>query len=322
MLGALGLAIQTAWVHSIDVTDQQVLLYGHCWDVTPGAPTSYRVLVRNEKSGEGVGGAKVHLELASKAGDVVWRGDAQTDANGIALAEPSLADDVPDGDYVLAVEATSGEETSEVSQAIHVERSYRVLVTTDKPLYQPGHVIHIRALSLATADMRPAAGRETLVEVKDGKGNKVFKRRLKCSEFGIVSADFQLADEVNAGAYVVTATTDDTTSERSVTVKRYVLPKFRVDVKTEAGYYAPGDLVEGEVVARYTFGEPVARAWSSSRRRSSSSALCRSRALKGQQTARGASRFHCASRTISLGSRSSAGRADFARGHGHGRRRP
>ena len=48
-----------------------------------------------------------------------------------------------------------------------------------------------------------------MIEVQDAKGNKVFKKRLATSDYGIAAADFQLADQVNTGSYTVTAIVGD-----------------------------------------------------------------------------------------------------------------
>ena len=147
-----------------------------------------------------------------------------------------------------------------MTRTVNVERSYRVLVTTDKPLYQPGQTIHIRCLALGIDRLRPASGQKVVLEVQDAKGNKVFKQHGTTSAFGIFAADFVLADQVNMGDYTVSATVADTTSERGVTVKRYVLPKFKVGMSTDKGYYLPGQTVTIDLQTDYTFGKPVAGA--------------------------------------------------------------
>jgi len=258
LLCAGGVAIKTAVVFSRDLSSQQVILCG-TWRATQGLTSAFRVLVRDELGGEAIAGAAVRLRLLDGAGEVVWEQDGQTDAEGMLVAEPELPAELPDGDYRLEVAAETDEGTTEVAKSVRLERSYRVFVSTDKPLYQPGQRIHIRALSLASADLRPAAGQETSIEVKDGQGNKVFKRTLPASDYGLASVDVQLADEVNTGDYTIGVTTGDATSERTVRVERYVLPKFKVELSTAAGYYAPGDTLRGTLSARYTFGEPVVR---------------------------------------------------------------
>ena len=114
------------------------------------------------------------------------------------------------------------------------QRDYRVLLTTDKPIYQPGQVIHLRALALSTFDLTPAAGQALEVIIADGKGNKVFRQTLTTSEFGVAWTDFQLASEVNTGDYKITAALGNTASEKTVTVEHYVLPKFKVELQDRA----------------------------------------------------------------------------------------
>ncbi len=49
----------------------------------------------------------------------------------------------------------------------------------------------------------------------------------------------------------------DTVSRRTVEVRKYVLPKFKVQVAFEKPFYAPGAQVRGSVQADYFFGKPV-----------------------------------------------------------------
>ena len=189
--------------------------------------------------------------------DEVWMVRATTGAAGFAQIEKLVPADLAEGDYEVIARIT-GDDQSVIKRSVKLVRSFRVMVTTDKPLYQPGQLIHIRSLSLANADLRPVAGRTTVIEVQDAKGNKVFKKIGKTSGFGIFAADFQLADQVNTGSYTVSTTVGDTTSERTVTVDRYTLPKYKIDLTVDKGFYEPGQTVSGSVSAQYTFGKPVA----------------------------------------------------------------
>ncbi|MCJ8330905.1 MAG: hypothetical protein MJH11_13090 [Lentisphaeria bacterium] len=107
------------------------------------------------------------------------------------------------------------------------------------------------------ADLKPAQQRKVTIDVFDAKGNKVFTKLLISSDYGIASADFVLADQVNMGRYKISAKINDTVSEKNIDVKTYVLPKFKISLDTDRTYYTPGDTVVIDLNARYTFGKPV-----------------------------------------------------------------
>jgi uncharacterized protein YfaS (alpha-2-macroglobulin family) len=159
--------------------------------------------------------------------------------------------------------------TTEYTQTIRLQDKVGILLTTDKTIYQPGQRIHVRALALNRADHRAVEKRNLLLEVEDSHGNKVFRKAASTDEFGIGSADFGLASEVNLGTYHVRATlgeagTDSTnTAEIALDVEKYVLPKFKVELdfaspegKKKHGY-RPGDHVTGTVEANYFFGKAL-----------------------------------------------------------------
>jgi uncharacterized protein YfaS (alpha-2-macroglobulin family) len=106
--------------------------------------------------------------------------------------------------------------------------------------------------------LQPIAGHEATFSITDPKGNVIFRQRQVTSRFGITSADCPLADEINEGAYQVACEIGDTQSEVSVTVRRYVLPKFKLAVEFDKPYYQPGDRVAVRLDAGYFFGKPVA----------------------------------------------------------------
>src|SRR5712671_1424528 len=172
------------------------------------------------------------------------------------------------GGYQLRYLVDTSIGSTEFTQAVRLEDKISILLTTEKPLYQPGQTIHVRALALDRADHNAAANRKLTFEVEDSRGNKVFKKLTGTDKFGVASAEFGLADEVNLGAYHLRALMGDAeaptnTAEIALNVARYVLPKFKVaidfagtDNRTKRGY-RPGDHVTGTVHANYFFGKPV-----------------------------------------------------------------
>jgi hypothetical protein len=158
--------------------------------------------------------------------------------------------------------------STELTQPVRLEDKVSILLTTEKPIYQPGQTLHVRALAFDRANHEATADRKLTFVVEDSRGNKVFKKMTQTDKFGIASAEFGLADEVNLGTYHLRALMGEgdapaNTAEIALNVERYVLPKFKVaidfagnDKKTKRGY-RPGDHVTGTVQSNYFFGKPV-----------------------------------------------------------------
>src|SRR5207244_1928018 len=112
-----------------------------------------------------------------------------------------------------------GEEV--VKHHVELHRSWKVMLSTDKPVYQPGQVIHVRSLTLRTLDRQPAKHESALFTLVDPKGNLIFKQPGETSKFGIAATDCRLADEITEGTYTLTCKVGDTQSRRAVEVKKY-----------------------------------------------------------------------------------------------------
>jgi len=234
-----------------------------------GSPAAVRIITADSKAGNPLRDSRVKLELVN--GDhstTLFAG--RTDSFGTAQVAFTLPAESY-GSRQLRVTADTSIGTVTANQPIQLERRDRILLTTDKPLYQPGQTIHLRALALDGPSRAAIADQPITLEVEDGKGNKVFKKRDRTDRFGIASADFELADEVNFGPYHIRAILGDadspSTQEKTVTVDRYTLPKFKVEVelsgdaaKQQSSYYSPGETVSGKITARYLFGKPLTNA--------------------------------------------------------------
>ncbi len=260
--GLLLCAFAVWWVNSLPdrvptrVDDQQTVILGQT-QFAPGTPAGLRVLVREFSSEQPVQGAQVLIALRPKAGgarQVLFTG--QTDQFGTADVRFKVPEDTP-AESELIVETNSKVGRDRIEKPVQITREFKIFLTTDKPVYQPGQVIHMRALVLGAQDLKPADRQPIQLVVEDAKGNKVFRQSVDTSEYGVASADFQLAEEVNQGRYKITAEHGDTVSEKTVTVKWYVLPKFQVEVTTDKAFYLPDQVIQGHVQADYFFGKPV-----------------------------------------------------------------
>jgi len=173
------------------------------------------------------------------------------------------------GSYSLRYAVDTAIGPAEYTQDIQLDDKISILLTTEKPIYQPSQTIHVRSLALDRSNHQAASGRSLFFELEDSRGNKVFRKVTQTDSFGIASAEFALADEVNLGAYHLRALMDEAgetrrnTAEIALQVDRYVLPKFKVavDLAAQNGNakrgYRPGDHVRGTVRANYFFGKPV-----------------------------------------------------------------
>ena len=221
-----------------------------------GTAQHVSLLALDPATAKPIGNAKVQLSF--EVDGKITRVDAVTDANGHAAAEVPVPADVTLGEARLTVKVT-GQGVTEVEELpLTIVRSRKVLLTTDKPLYQPGQTLHVRALALRSGDKSPEAQKEAILEIEDAKGNKLTREVLATDAFGIASTTFQIARQVNLGTWKVRVTMGDTVSEKTVSVDRYVLPKFKIDAGLDATWYRPGAEVTVSGEARYFFGKAVA----------------------------------------------------------------
>ncbi len=256
VIGAVVLAVgaYSLYVAVYEPDPQETVVLGQS-KLAAGSPAGLRFLVRNRVSGKPVKGAEASLSLRSKE-TTVNLGTFHTDATG-SLGESLAIPNIPPGQYDLIIESQSSLGKDRIIKKVEIQHPARVLLSSDKPIYQPGQTIHLRSLTLNGRTQKPFAGQTVTFEVKDPKGNKVFKETCTSSKFGIASADFVLASELNLGRYGICATAGAIAAERTVEVKRYVLPKFKIHITTDRPYYLPGQTVSGSVQANYFFGRPV-----------------------------------------------------------------
>jgi hypothetical protein len=236
-------------------------LYGQN-QLLAGTTGSLRIRLVNHVDGTPAGtpveGVPVDIELLDKSTQAsVHLASFTTDAQGTGQPRFQLPDGA-DQDYELHIIAHPNGKTETLAEPVRLKRSWKLMLTSDKPVYQPGQTIHLRSLALRQLDLKPVARQQTTFAIADPKGNLIFKQRGSTSEYGIASADCPLASEILEGAYAITCKVGDTESKVTVDVKKYVLPKFKIDVELDQPYYQPGQKVRGKVQADYFFGKPVA----------------------------------------------------------------
>ena len=232
-----------------------------------GSVAAVRVIVTEKEADTPVASGSLDIQLVSEGGASLTLYKGKLDERGTTRADFQFPQG-HSGKFSLRylVETAVGE--AEYTQPIQLEQKAGILLTTEKPVYQPGQTIHVRALALDRANHEATAGSKLTFELEDSRGNKVFRKITQTDGYGVASAEFTLADEVNLGTYhlrCLLAGGASTAGESQIAleIERYVLPKFKVDLdladkdkKAKRGY-RPGDHVTGTIRANYFFGKSV-----------------------------------------------------------------
>lgn len=219
-------------------------------EFTKGTEIKHRIIVKNMKNDSPIMNANVKVYFSDK---IVFQGF--TNSLGIVNSSFKISDGIKEGDLRFEISSIFGKET--FTRKIKIHPGYITYLITDKPIYQPEQVIHIRSLTLKKPELKAVSDEEVIFEIEDSKGNKIFKKKIMTDKFGVASTDFTLADEINFGDYTIRTIIQDETVEKNVKVSRYILPKFKIELKTDKDYYLPGEELEGTITADYFFGKPV-----------------------------------------------------------------
>lgn len=137
-------------------------------------------------------------------------------------------------------------------------------ISTDRPLYRPGHTVYFKAILRDNDDARLsplAEGTAVTARLSDSRGNLVQSLTLTTNHFGTVQGQFLLGEGAMLGQYQVLITAPDGSEvAQRFNVEEYRKPDYTVQVTTDADHYLVGDTVQVTVDSAYFFGEPVTNA--------------------------------------------------------------
>ncbi len=198
-------------------------------------------------SGDRPANGSVRLALLKDGKEVAASTAYLQGRSDVNLPVPTLAE----GDYRLRLSGNC----FQTEAPVRVEEGTLVFAETDKPIYKPGQIIHIRTLTVDTS-LKPVPG-PVNVEVMDAKGLKIYKRDVVTDEYGMASVDLPLSPEPNLGTWKITAKMAKRSAQLDVRVERYVLPKYEVKVNLAKDWVLASDAITGNVSAEYSYGKPV-----------------------------------------------------------------
>ncbi len=167
---------------------------------------------------------------------------------------------VGDGDWRLRAKVKSalGESTHDLPLPLYAPA--RVHVLTDRPLYEPGHVVKLRAVVLRAKDLAPLDGRPGRWIVTDPSGEVMLEEQAPAGEWGVVRGDFPLDGQAPTGDWRVRWVSGGASDEVSFRVAPFSLPRFRIEAEPAKPFYRRHErpVLRGAVV--YSSGAPVANA--------------------------------------------------------------
>ena len=228
-------------------------------DLLASTTNSLRVLLRDPKTLAPLVNIPVTLQIVDRAGNkTADLGVFTTDANGDGQPRFTLPD-WPDAAYDLRVVAQTPVRPETADLTVTLERESKVMLSTDKPVYQPGQTIHVRSLTLpAPTSVRwPAKRRRSPSSIPRATSSTSCWTRPAVS----ASPPPTVRSITRSWKGLIPS------SARSATWKagflsrsKYVLPKFKVAVTPDKPFYKGGDTIKLTVQADYFFGKPVADA--------------------------------------------------------------
>jgi hypothetical protein len=240
--------------------DMFELRVAHADKALPGQSYQVRVHAANPVTRKPVSGVEVRGELEFDADENRAIITHTTNSSGDAVLLFHIPPGVTDGGSV-AIEARKRDQTRKEDFDFDLDPRARIIINTDKLLYQPGQSFHARALVLSV-DKHAVANENTEFKLVDPESNTVFSTTAKTNDFGIASIDWELPDSTELGPYTLQVSLSgdrygNAQAMTNVRVSRYDLPNFTVAAQPDRSYYLPGQNASVAVSAKYLFGKEL-----------------------------------------------------------------
>jgi hypothetical protein len=236
--------------------------------VRPGTNYSVRVRVENPFDARPYSGTEVAAKLTfrlSVSGDEepkpILR-KAKSDADGYAVFNFDLPEGHQYNEGEVAVSVRRGVLLEQESIEFKYPDAPRLSLSTDKPIYQPGQTVHMRVQAFGP-DNSALSSTDVELEISDPENLNAFRTKVKTSEFGIASTDWQVPSNLRLGDFAISASLESGDwyesgdTKQQIKISRYDLPNFAVEATPDFAYYTEGRNAKVKIVARYLFGEAV-----------------------------------------------------------------
>jgi hypothetical protein len=214
-------------------------------------------------------GAPIQADVALWANGSL-QSSAKTGSDGMATLSMTVRGGAqgaePENVWILA---QRGADTALITPWSYAFMGYqpsdlKAYVYTDRPVYRPGHTVHIKAvLRKKVGDALDLPDDNALeLKVTDADNKAVLTQNTRVSAHGTITADFTLAADAGLGYYSIQIrrSGQNATAYGNFYVEEYKKPEYQVTVKPAVQRVLQGASIQATIEARYFFGEPVANA--------------------------------------------------------------
>lgn len=259
---ALG-KLEVPGVYVVKVTDEKnlqatTLVLGSDLDaIVKVSHEQVLVFAQDMKTGQGRAGARV---LVSDGEKVVFEG--KTGDDGVLLQD--WKDPRQPGaalDYLVLDEGHVAGSGLGVPQQVAQGLSARAYLYSDRPAYRPGQTVELRGVVREIKEGRyeDPSGVAYKLEVFDSRGRQFFRKSVTLSEFGTLHASVPVDSSAPVGTYRIRLYRPNGSEfAGSFEVQAYQLQKVDLDFDLPQTVYFRGMTIEGDVIARYQYGTPLA----------------------------------------------------------------
>ncbi|UWZ82281.1 alpha-2-macroglobulin family protein [Occallatibacter riparius] len=256
-------------VYLIEATDGTYKAY------TVAVVTSIAVV---ERGGQGASLFVADRKTGAPVADadvVMWAGGKQqssgkTDNDGLANLTMEVRGGEqgaePENVWILARHGDDAALVTPWGYSFHSQNSNDLdaYVYTDRPVYRPGHTVHIKGIVRRDVNDTVVLPQVPSVTMTiEGGGKTVFEKDLPVSAHGTVTTDLNLESDAALGFYSIRLRMKDQPAGYggfgygNFEVQEYKKPEYQVTVKPAAQRIVQGNTLQAIIEARYFFGEPV-----------------------------------------------------------------
>ncbi len=250
-------------VHVVKVSDEEklqatTLVLGSDLDAILKSSTDQVLAYAQDMTdGSGRGGARV---LIAEGAEVIL--EAETGPDGVLLMdwpekrEPNSRFSflVVDGPHV----AGSG---LALPGQVATGLSPRAYFYTDRPAYRPGQEVALRGIvrGVAKGQYSAESGEKYHLEIIDSRGRRILDKDVVLSNFGTFNERLRVDNAAPVGDYrIQLERPGQPTFSGAFQVQAYQLQKVDLRIELPKTVYFRGETVEGNVLAKYQYGTPIA----------------------------------------------------------------